>query len=389
MPIEDLRKPLEVACESIKQFRNNPDKFIAQTSVNMGGINSYLPEIQTLIKNVEKTSELSEIFQKHFDIPIQINIFGSIGLSIWLLRQSMNIGLDSALHNLITCIKASEIPIRNINVIEGIKLSRRCDINKDTCLITWDNLEESSQKTDISSIFMNQFHTPSVALVRKYQFLKKFIDTPPQQNDFLQKNVIENNDIILCAGLYGPSGPIISGSWWEVPNWLPHIGYSYRYLLANIKQSNCDWPEEAYNGLPRIYESFNNQQDGYKNYLRISLSRLNSSLQRLNPTDVAIDCRIALESIYLDNNSGEATYKIGLRASRFLSNNISERLEICDNIRALYSAGSEAIHTGKISQEKINSLQSSQELLSRSIKKLILERRKKWKDKDWKDIELR
>lgn len=80
--------------------------------------------------------------------------------------------------------------------------------------------------------------------------------------------------------------------------------------------------------------------------LSVSVQRLNAALRRLNPADKAVELGTALESTFLGTNSPEITYKLSLRAARYLGSTYDERLKIRNMMKKFYSVRSHAIHRG-------------------------------------------
>lgn len=85
-----------------------------------------------------------------------------------------------------------------------------------------------------------------------------------------------------------------------------------------------------------------------KEYKKINLacSRLENSLYRKNEGDKIIDIVIGLESLLSDNEKGEITYKLSLRAAYLLqfSSLRDSKLDIFNNMKAIYSYRSAVVH---------------------------------------------
>ena len=64
--------------------------------------------------------------------------------------------------------------------------------------------------------------------------------------------------------------------------------------------------------------------------------------------DLAIDLRIALESLFLDDgNRAELSFRLALRAAWYLGAEGDERTKIFEAVRDAYNIGSKAVHTGE------------------------------------------
>ena len=89
------------------------------------------------------------------------------------------------------------------------------------------------------------------------------------------------------------------------------------------------------------------QQGGFEK-LRVPIQRWRRSKAASNGVDLAIDLRIALESLFLDEgNNAELSFRLALRAAWYLGVEGDERAKIFDALREAYSIGSKAVHRGK------------------------------------------
>ncbi len=82
------------------------------------------------------------------------------------------------------------------------------------------------------------------------------------------------------------------------------------------------------------------------------MQRLNSAMRRKSAVDSAIDLGIALESIFLRDTTddrSELTFKLRVRASRWLGATPEERGGLSALLRDLYAARSSAVHRGYVS----------------------------------------
>ena len=119
------------------------------------------------------------------------------------------------------------------------------------------------------------------------------------------------------------------------------------------------------------------------------MDRLNRAMRRTTPVDSFIDLGIALESLYLadmDDDRGELTFRLRVRAARFLRMATEDRGTVFDIVRDIYGARSAAVHTGKVDttvrgrpiQEL---LQDGYSLTADTLRRFIL-----CGEPDWKNI---
>ena len=88
-------------------------------------------------------------------------------------------------------------------------------------------------------------------------------------------------------------------------------------------------------------------QQGVFQKLRVPIQRWRRSKAASNGVDLAIDLRIALESLFLDDgNNAELSFRLALRAAWYLGAEGDERTKIFEAVRDAYNIGSKAVHTG-------------------------------------------
>ena len=89
-------------------------------------------------------------------------------------------------------------------------------------------------------------------------------------------------------------------------------------------------------------------QQGVFQKLRVPIQRWRRSKAASNGVDLAIDLRIALESLFLDDgNRAELSFRLAVRAAWYLGAEGDERTKIFEAVRDAYDIGSKAVHTGE------------------------------------------
>jgi hypothetical protein len=81
--------------------------------------------------------------------------------------------------------------------------------------------------------------------------------------------------------------------------------------------------------------------------LKLSLDRLIRSRCPLNPANRAIDLAIALEVLFMNQDSGEHSYKISLRAARLINDVVADRRVVFSEVKKVYDLRSAMVHTGR------------------------------------------
>jgi hypothetical protein len=387
MAIELLREPLEIALQKVQSQKDDPNRQSLSLAIFAGGLDYYPPETQNLIKAISALRELDEVTHKMFSFPGISTVHGEAPISIWLLRRAYDSSVDEALMDLKTFTTATTIRMRHIVAVEGFTMTHSCEVNEGLVIIPWNLLDNSPTKQRMQLLFSEQARSPSFAITR-------MVDVPKIYSEVGEPSALVSadfayDDLLNCASLFGPDRSTIIASWWEGPKWIPSMGQSYSWLSPNYRSVPKNWPDEAYYRFPELFSRFQKMSNGNRSRLHVPLSRLNSSMQTYDQVDAAIDCRIAIESLFLENDRGEYSFKISLRASRFLSTNFEERKEIFKQFNELYGLGSRAVHYGILKHEKGQLLPS--ELLvighariAEALRKIIIEGYP-----DWKAIELK
>ena len=128
-------------------------------------------------------------------------------------------------------------------------------------------------------------------------------------------------------------------------------------------------------------------QQGVFENLRVPIQRWRRSKAARNGVDLAIDLRIALESLFLDaGNNDELSFRLALRAAWYLGAEGHECARIFDALRKAYSIGSKAVHTGEGYDYMIPAgLAEAQDVCRRAILRRIIEG---GKPPDWNEIVL-
>ena len=126
-------------------------------------------------------------------------------------------------------------------------------------------------------------------------------------------------------------------------------------------------------------------QQGVFEKLRVPIQRWRRSKAAWNGVDLAIDLRIGLESLFLDEgNNAELSFRLALRAAWYLGAEGDERSKIFEAVRDAYNIGSTAVHTGEGYNDVIPvTLAEAQDICRVSILRRISEG---GKPPDWKKV---
>ena len=92
------------------------------------------------------------------------------------------------------------------------------------------------------------------------------------------------------------------------------------------------------------------------NKLRIPIDRWMKSMEEQRPEDQIIDLAIALESLYVPGSNTEVGLRLALNAAWHLGTSKSERAQYLKFFRRLYTARSNVVHMGRLSDNVARSM---------------------------------
>jgi hypothetical protein len=155
-------------------------------------------------------------------------------------------------------------------------------------------------------------------------------------------------DMLLCLGLFGPTAPVLLAAWLEAPEWAPMIRGSLSMPFVEGPGRATPLPEKDAVEASGLFSTWVGLTEERKAELRVPMQRLNSAMRRSNTVDSAIDLGIALESIFLGDELDELSFRLRVRAARWLGATPDERGKLSTLIRELYAARSRAVHRGQV-----------------------------------------
>jgi len=353
-------------------------------------------DFDILIKYLQNDNQIIQQFDK-----IMMNSgkgFSSIGLddlAKWLLIHSYKTNIEETISSLKNYLNSSYMEGYIVFAISGLYLQNKFKITDTIDLIPFDDLPPSNMKEELSPEILKQglmFISPSVTNYKppKATLIKK-IKIKPKYYSKKEDKTNENFDISdlmeLCMFLtiHDKATPINSITWVELERNVPcknklenSISFPSYVDTAKNDVAFYHWAE-----YEKLYKQFLELDKKDKKHLLIPLQRLNMARQRNNDVDKAIDQGIAIEALFLNDNSGGGTnsYLLNLRAAHFLGKDIKERKELFDTFKAIYSCRSAAVHSGSLHEIekrikknplKIDELLNlADELCIEAIKKII------------------
>lgn len=85
--------------------------------------------------------------------------------------------------------------------------------------------------------------------------------------------------------------------------------------------------------------------------IMLALERVDRARCQRHMGNRAIDLAIALEVLFMNADTGEHSYKISMRAARFLRDESEQRVRVFSHVRRLYDIRSKMVHTGQAPNE--------------------------------------
>jgi len=360
----------------IHEVENNPEKAD--------------PKLVSIFKEVKKIPELS-IFDNLMQVIGNSAIRLSYGFLIhWLIEKTFSESAEAAIQDLKKYLSIDKIPFLEVSAISGIKIDNPCVLEKNIQLIPWDSFPDSVQKEYIHKefAFRTPFHSPGAALVKE-KLLKRIHVSQDETNDYIESDLFsELNDALLCINLVGPISAYSIAKWLHPPKWAIVQGSGYHLPFLEGRASHRDWPLHGCNQAQELHAAFIALSEKSKSSIRLPLERLNMAMRRISNVDAAIDLGIALESIFLNElgeDRGELTFRLKLRASRFLGSNLNERKKLFRIFGKLYELRSKAVHSGKLPDNLGKTpikdiLEEGFNLTAKAISKIILYGFPNWQD---------
>lgn len=319
------------------------------------------------IKSVSEVSTILDQMQIHpgfatrFDLPRLVS---------WLLDRAKSTNSHRALADLAKFIDCDVIDCTHVLAIRGVTPAKEYAVSDDISFIPWDSLPPSQNKSilergrEIDFPFTN----PTAALVSHFSIPKRFVPEDKLSGNGLNVPHTHLDDAASLLALLGPSAAETLAYWIGYPEWAPMLSNTMMFSIPEGTWLTMTFDNQKAEGLARLLSRFNTLDEASKSRIRIPISRLNSAKRRRNDIDAFIDLGIVLESIFLSDghgDKGELSFRIQVRASRFIGRTPDDRAQIARLIRNAYTLRSIAVHTGTIPVNHAG--KSSKEFLSETV----------------------
>lgn len=311
------------------------------------------PRLVALVETLRSESDL-ELFNGYMQVvgnsALRVEYANLAG---WLLRRAKSVGAQRAISDLDRYLSSEELPFLYTLAVAGIKVTVRCSLSPDLEMVPWGALPGSHTKDTIfqTLVLGASFHWPTAALQRKMTLPKLHVREADFKTHGTDLPHTEVQDALLCVGLIGPTAPYVLASWLEPPDWAPVLtgGYSMPHLEGIPRRH--DWPGTGCEQARSLYGLFVKLEESLRARLRLAMQRLNTAMRRPSPVDAAVDLGIVLETLFLHDMQdarGELTYRLRVRAARYLGSDAGERRRLFGLLGDLYTVRSVAVHTGRV-----------------------------------------
>ena len=252
----------------------------------------------------------------------------------------------------------------HITSLWGVTVSATIELANDFSLVPFHELPESKTKDWIyecaSAVISNPLvprfftDTPPAALVKRFS-AAPFVTADDGLFRVPKKGIAdEANEIRLALSCIGPSAPTVAVIWTQFLN--PEIARAMRGFV-NLQPVDV---VPAIHHQPThltavdsasIVNAYIKTSGKLRGKLDVALGRLNRAVRQQRMEDQVLDIAIALEVLLTDNNPGEHTYKVSLRAGLLDSGTPEKRLRSRAIAGALYTLRNNVVHGSHVPEK--------------------------------------
>jgi len=312
-------------------------------------------------------------------------------LAGWLIRRGTEVGSSQAVADLARYVEATEIPCLLTMALSGITIEEPCDFGGGVKLLPWDALPDSGLKRHVHRQSFEGFslRLPTAAIVREETLPKRHITPDEFQRSRPLLTPLDDarlQDALLCAGMIGPTAPYALATFLGAPAWVPVTTGGIAMPLPEGWPVHKEWAKTQCSDAKALHLAFLKLNTSRKELLRLAMQRLNRAMRRRFSVDAAIDLGIALEALFLsdmDEERGEPTFRLRIRAARYLGSTKPDRDALFRLVGDLYGARSSAVHTGRVADQirgrpMGDVLAEGYSVAARAVRRMIIEGPPDW-----------
>lgn len=314
------------------------------------------PRVSALINAIRAEPDLA-IFDGMMQMSVNAaNRTEYYQLAVWLMGRASDCGSAAAVDDLDRYVTALELPCENVLVLAGIQPEATMDLGHGLSLVPWDELADSPQKQSLMERTMLSIapNAPSAAIVRPFVIPKRHVAPGEYKMELVSIDDVLLQDALSCVSLVGPCATQFLATWVRLAEWAPAVGGGMAIPhvdgIARLRRFSADDGSQAKD----LLEKFEVLPVSTQVHLRLVIQRLGQAMRRFASVDAAIDLGIALESLFLNDQGddrGELTFRLRLRAARFLGVDIPDRKRIHGLVGQIYRVRSAAVHTGVVAPQ--------------------------------------
>jgi Apea-like HEPN len=398
---DDSRKELIVALERAlgvaAKARSSEYGLFFQLMTLRDDRNSALKELRDLQDKVVAEPTL-EIFNIAFQCTCgHWESIDSRFLVLWLISRAQQVGSRQTVDDLSRYLGEKTLDVDEILAVDGFDIERNINLDNFS-LVAWKDLPMSDTKFQVVVRTLGSGKNPSVVLIRRHKIERKHVRPWDSRGGSSMVSVEPALDIFRCVTAVVGTGYRLISYWFEPPEWAPWAVPRSNFGVDGTSfPSGHDLIEVAIPELLQTAASFCPLNESQRVRLRVPLDRLNRSyLANTNSVNLAIELGIALESLYAPTKLSEGiAFAVRTRAARFLGGTSGERQQTIKTLREVYDLRSRAVHSGRFDADNKNkwrdesvvrkALQEGQQLVGRSLVKVIQQGEPNWEEFDISD----
>ncbi|MGN8257743.1 hypothetical protein ACLEJW_00245 [Pseudomonas sp. SMSB3] len=268
-----------------------------------------------------------------------------------------NYGRDFAA-DLANYLKNDSFQAYGIVLLAGIEVEQTINLGKFGSLTSIYRLPNKALQLSLSESLDENALAPQYSAALVVPFTHPLLvgqarlgEQPKVASDLLQ--VLE--DVVHCLALCSEGSiavqriatAIVAAD--EVPCFGPAV---WEYHSFHVVSEISTLSEEDVKNAVALLTNLYHLDERQKNHIRLPLGKLHGFYSCNNISEAAVLLRTSLESLFLDNDSGELSHRLSIRAALLSGGAIEERLATYRMIKKAYEHGSAAVHRGKISSKK-------------------------------------
>jgi hypothetical protein len=312
----------------------------------------------------------------------------------WMVRRALQVGARQVIADLERYVASDQIPVGAVAALMGILPEQELFLSPEIRMVPWPEAPSSLEKELLTSRPRRSVGIldppPTCALVRSINVPKRHAsEARPVQQPGPDYPMLM--DACRLLTLVGPSSPVCIGFWYVPEPWVPHtLGLSITTPIVELGQPERNvfiLRSDLFDRVRTLFTRYSHLDERERHHLRVPIDRLNQAQRRIDIADRIIDLGIAIEAIFLRDSSGttELSYRVRVRAARFLRIEPMERDQVFNQFGNLYELRSRAVHDGQIkaTSKNIEMIRQGTAIIAESLMKLI--------DKgpvDWRNVEM-